>query len=66
MLEKLQYKNIKKYKIYIPFDINTNSKLFFDKDSLIPYYEEQPKKLSFKKLKDDILLDPRIKTGIEH
>lgn len=43
MLEKLQYKNIKKYKIYIPFDINTNSKLFFDKDLIhkIPFVKER-------------------------
>lgn len=43
-----------------------DDELFFDKDSLIPYYEEQPKKLSFRKLKNDLLLDSRIKTGIEH
>ena len=43
MLEKLQYKNIKKYKTYIPFDINTNSKLFFDKDLIhkIPFVKER-------------------------
>ncbi|MBQ2946291.1 MAG: hypothetical protein IJE04_00375 [Bacilli bacterium] len=43
MLEKLQYKNIKKYKRYIPFDINTNSKLYFDKDLIhkIPFIKER-------------------------
>lgn len=43
MLEKLQYEEIKKYKRYIPFDINTNSKLFFDKDVIhkIPFVKER-------------------------
>lgn len=40
--------------------------LFVDENTLIPYYEEQPKSLSLRKLKRDILIDPRIKTGIEH
>lgn len=43
-----------------------NDELFYDEKSLVPYYEEQPKKLSFRKLKNDLLCDPRIKTGIEH
>lgn len=43
MLEKLQYEEIKKYKRYIPFDTNTNSKLFFDKDVIhkIPFVKER-------------------------
>jgi len=40
--------------------------IFVDENSLIPYYEEQPKSLSLRKLKRDILIDPRIKTGINH
>jgi len=32
MLDIIQYKDIKKYKIYIPFDIYTNSRLYYDKD----------------------------------
>ena len=43
-----------------------NDEIFYDKESLVPYYSEQPKKLSFRKLKNDLLIDPRIKTGIEH
>lgn len=43
-----------------------NDELFYDKSSLVPYYEEQPKKLSFRKLRNDLLSDPRIKSGIEH
>ena len=39
--------------------------LFYDEESLVPYYQEQPKKLSFRKLKKDLLNDPRIKSGIE-
>lgn len=45
---------------------NYNDELFYDEKSLVPYYEEQPKKLSFRKLKNDLLCDSRIKTGIEH
>lgn len=42
MLDKIQYEDIKKYKIYIHFDTNTNSKLFFDKDLIhkIPFIKE--------------------------
>lgn len=43
-----------------------NDEIFYDKESLVPYYNEQPKKLSFRKIKNDLLMDPRIKTGIEH
>lgn len=43
-----------------------DGEIFYDKDSLVPYYEEEPKKLSFRKLKKDLLNDVRIKTGIEH
>lgn len=43
-----------------------NGDLFCVKETLTPYYEEQPKKLSFRKLKQDLLYDSRIKTGIEH
>ena len=32
MLEIIQYEDIKKYKRYISFDLNTRSKLYFDKD----------------------------------
>lgn len=32
MLEIKQYKEIKKYKRYIPFDLNAGSKLYYDKD----------------------------------
>ena len=32
MLDKIPYKDVKKYKRYIPFDVNTNSRLYFDKD----------------------------------
>lgn len=43
MLEKIQYKDIKRYKRYIPFDLNTKSKLYFDKDLIhkIPYMKER-------------------------
>ena len=42
MLERIEYKNIKKYKLYIPFEVNTNSNLYFDKDLIhkIPYRKE--------------------------
>jgi len=39
--------------------------LFVDEKTLIPYYDEQPKSLSLRKLKRDIIMDPRIKSGIE-
>lgn len=41
MLERIEYKDIKKYKLYIPFDLNSNSTLYFDKDLIhkIPYYK---------------------------
>jgi len=32
MLDKIKYKDVKKYKKYIPFDISTNSRLYYDKD----------------------------------
>jgi len=32
MLDIIQYKDVKKYKKYIPFDISTNSRLYYDKD----------------------------------
>lgn len=37
-----------------------DNEIFYDKESLVPYYSEQPKKLSFRKLKKDLLMDPRI------
>lgn len=43
-----------------------DNEIFYNKESLVPYYSEQPKKLSFRKLKKDLLCNPRIKTGIEH
>lgn len=45
---------------------NHDNELFYDEESLVPYYDEQPKKLSFRKLRNDLLCDPRIKSGIEH
>jgi len=39
---------------------------FVDEKTLIPYYKNQPKSLSLRKLKRDVLMDPRIKTRIEH
>ena len=39
--------------------------IFMDK-TLTKYYDEQPKTLSLRKLKKDLLMDSRIKTGIEH
>lgn len=43
MLERIEYKDIKKYKRYIPFDINSRSCLYFDKDLIhkIPYRKEK-------------------------
>lgn len=40
MLNKIQYSQIKKYKRYIPFDVNRNSKLYLEKDLIhkIPYW----------------------------
>lgn len=43
-----------------------NDEIFYDEDTLVPFYEEQPKVLNLRKLKKDLLQDPRIKTGIEH
>lgn len=39
MLNKIDIESINKYKRYIPFDMNTNSKLYFDKDIIhkLPY-----------------------------
>ena len=41
MLEIIQYKNIKKYKRYFSFDLNTNSKLYFDKDLIHKIFSDQ-------------------------
>ena len=43
MLEKIDYNNIKKYKLYITTDLHTNSKIFFDKKILykIPHYPKE-------------------------
>lgn len=40
MLKTINYDQIKKYKLYIPFDINTNSRLYYDKKEIhkIPFY----------------------------
>lgn len=43
-----------------------NGEIFYVEKTLTPYYEEQPKKLTLRKLRKDLLLDPRIKSGIEH
>ena len=40
--------------------------LFYNDNTLVPYYMEQSKVLSLRKLKKDLLKDPRIKTGIEN
>lgn len=42
MLDVVQYDDIKKYKRYFTTDLNTNSKLYFDKDVIhkIPHYIE--------------------------
>ena len=34
MLTIKQYSKLKKYKIYLPFDVNTNSKLYYEKDDI--------------------------------
>ena len=43
MLERIEYSDVKKYKRYIPFDLNTNSKLYFDGDLIhkIPHFKER-------------------------
>ena len=43
MLEKMDYKNIKKYKLYVTIDLNTNSRIFFDKDKLykVPHFPKE-------------------------
>lgn len=42
------------------------SNQYYDKNTLVPYYSEQPKRLSLRKLKKDLINDPRISIGIEH
>ena len=41
MLEIIQYKDIKKYKRYFSFDLNTNSKLYFDKDLIHKIFSDK-------------------------
>ena len=50
----------------IPTKPDDDSSIFVDENTLIPYYQEQPKTLTLRRLKRDLLQDPRIKTGIEH
>ena len=38
-----------------------NEDIFLDENTLVPYYEKQPKVLSLRKLKKDLLEDPNIK-----
>ena len=50
----------------VPF---ATGELFVDKDSLVPYYIEEEKKtrnLKVRQLKKDVLIDSRIKGGVEH
>ena len=42
-----------------------NGDIFID-SKLTEYYDKQPKTLSLRKLRKDLLMDSRIKTGIEH
>lgn len=42
------------------------SNQYYDKNTLVPYYLDQPKRLSLRKLKKDLINDPRIPMGIEH
>lgn len=58
MLDIIQYKDIKKYKIYIPFDVCTNSRLYYDKDLIhkIFFYKTIDFDTVLKKL-DELKLD---------
>lgn len=42
------------------------SSQYYDKNTLVPYYSEQPKRLSLRKLKRDLINDPRISIGIDY
>lgn len=50
----------------IPTKPEHTGSTFLDENTLVPYYEEQPKVLNLKKLRKDLLEDPRIKCGIEN
>ena len=49
----------------IKLEPESDGDLFLGREAF-PYYEEQPKRLSLRKLRMDLLMDPRIKSGIEH
>ena len=51
--------------LMLDYPIYTND-YYYDKKTLVPYYSEQSKRLSLRKLKKDLLNDPRIPMGIEH
>ena len=58
------YFDIKKYSI--SNKPNSNHDIFYEENSLKPYYEKQPKKVKIKTLKHNLLNDARIKGGIEY
>lgn len=47
------------------FSTDENEHYYVDKDSIAPYYEKQKQK-TLKRIKFDVLLDPRNPRGIEH
>ena len=49
------------------FSTSENEHYYIDKNSLTPYYEKQKQKQkTLKKIKFDVLLDPRNPSGIDH
>lgn len=42
-----------------------DGEIFYDETTLVPYYNEQPKVLNLRKLKKDLLQDPRLKIKID-
>lgn len=50
----------------IPNKPTNNDIIFYEEESLKPYYVEEPKNVSIRRLKRDLLYDARIKGGIEH
>ena len=53
-------------KYAIPNKPKEENEIFYDEETLVPYYNEQPKRLNLRKLRKDLLFDARIKTGIDH
>lgn len=59
------YKINHKKSTLLTFTTQKNGYYYVDKDSLRPYYEKTKQK-TLKKIKSDVLLDPRNPKGINH